>query len=151
LEAIYARYYDTFAAYPKEGGDRRSKVFVPVDLRAVAAELGVDGDIVFGRLYFHLDPKFRYKKAENTFVSLFEIQVGGERHCVNFPLLASALASLRAEHLRFRLATSISLFSLALAAAALAVSIANTFWLKTGTSATPASQGKGEPSVPIKK
>jgi hypothetical protein len=133
LEAIYDRYYVTFAAFSKENRDRDSKVYVPVDLDSIAANLGVDGDIVFGRLYFHLDQKFRYKRDDGVIVSLFQMQLGNDRHCVNFPLLASALASLRSEHLRFRLATTISLISLAISAAALAVSIAATFWLKSVT------------------
>jgi hypothetical protein len=133
LEAIYDRYYVTFAAFSTENTDRDSKVYVPVDLDSIAANLGVDGDIVFGRLYFHLDQKFRYKRDDGVIVSLFQMQLGNDRHCVNFPLLASALASLRSEHLRFRLATTISLISLAISAAALAVSIAATFWLKSVT------------------
>jgi len=48
LEAIYKRYCGTFAGFAKEGGDKRTtKVYVPVDLQAIADSFKVDGDIIF--------------------------------------------------------------------------------------------------------
>ena len=130
LEVIYQRYYDTFASYSKESPDRETKIYVPVDLEGVATELGVDNDIVFGRLYYHLEQKHGYKRDDGTNVHFFSRYVKDDRHCVNFPLLASVLAGLQTEHMRFRLATAVSIISLCVAVAALAISLLNNFWLK---------------------
>ena len=127
LEAIYEQYYETFASFSKENPDRETKIFVPVDLETIAAGLGVDRDIVFGRLYYHLDQKYGYKR-DGLNVHFFARVVKNDRHCVNFPLMASVLASLRTEHLRFRLATTISIISLSVAMVALVISVINIFW-----------------------
>ena len=127
LEAIYEQYYETFASFTKENPDRETKILVPVDLEKIAAELGVDKDIVFGRLYYHLDQKHGYKREDGTNVHFFSPLVKNDRHCVNFPLLASVLAGLQAEHMRFRLATTVSIISLGVAVAALAISLFNNF------------------------
>ena len=127
LEAIYARYYEAFAAFSKENPNRETKNFVPVDLEVIAAEVGVDKDIVFGRLYYHLEQKYGYKR-DGLSVHFFARVVKNDRHCVNFPLMASVLASLQTEHLRFRLATTISIVSLTIAVIALVISIFNNFW-----------------------
>ena len=129
LEIIYQRYYDIFASFSKESPDREAKIFVPVDLEAIAAELNVDKDIVFGRLYYHLEQKHGYKRDDGINVHFFVRYLKGDRHCVNFPLLASVLAGLQSEHLRFRLATTISIISLGVAVAALVISIFNNYWL----------------------
>ena len=31
---------------------------VPIDIPGIAARFGVDPDSIFGRLYYHLDPKY---------------------------------------------------------------------------------------------
>ncbi len=58
LDAIYERYYSTFAAFAKSAGDRSSKIYVPIDIKTIAYTLRVDGDIVFERLYYHLENKY---------------------------------------------------------------------------------------------
>lgn len=118
LEAIYARYYDEFAAYTKKNPSRASKIYVPIDTRAIADDLGVDGDLVFGRLYYDLEYRYGYRQPDedgDVWVRFFALAVGGDRHCINFPYMASVLANLRAEVGRFRLATGIALVSLLVA------------------------------------
>ena len=53
LDAIYEKYYETFTAYLRIAPDRTAKIYVPVDIACIARQLGVDPDIVFGRLYYH--------------------------------------------------------------------------------------------------
>lgn len=103
-------------------------MYVPIDLAIIAREFGIDGDIIFGRLYYYLDKKHGYKQDDGTLVPLFSLRVGEDSHCVNFPLLASVLASLQSEQLRFRRATIISIISLILSALALIVSASSLFW-----------------------
>jgi hypothetical protein len=128
LEAVYRRYYSTFAQFSREGDGRETKVHVPIDVASIAAGFGVDADIIFGRLYYHLEQKYGYEGSGKVRVPFFSLQVGADRHCVNFPLLASVLASLRTEHLRFRLATTLSIISIVISAMALAISLSTTLF-----------------------
>ena len=56
LKAIHTRHRGDYLDRVAAGATAR--VFVPVDLPAVAAELNTESDTVFGRLYFHLEPVY---------------------------------------------------------------------------------------------
>lgn len=101
LKAIHDRYYDEFCNYNKGKSTRDSKIYVPIDCAEIAKTLGVDGDIVFGRLYYHLDEKYGYKKGDGSSVNLFAFKVGKDRHVVNFPLLSAVVADLQQSHFKF--------------------------------------------------
>jgi len=122
LTAIWSRYYSAFAQFPQDELRRKSKIHVPIDIEAIAKELNVDADIVFGRLYYHLDQKFGYQRPTKEWVHLFALEVGGDRHCVNFPLLASVLAGLQQENQQYQVATWIAFLSLGVSIVALYVS-----------------------------
>jgi len=119
LQAIYDRYYDSFAAYSEDDSSRATKNFIPIDIELIANVLGVDKDIVFGRLYYHLQQKYGYKKKDDSNVSFFSLQIKDDRHCVHFPYLASVLANLSEEDKKYQTSKLIS-------AIALVVSIAST-------------------------
>jgi len=112
LREVYNRHYSQFAAFAKDNPSRATKIYVPVDISAVASKLGVDPDIVFGRLYYHLDKKHGYKQDDGSSVHLFTPRAGEDIHCVNFPLLAAVLASLVQEDTRFWLPTVLAITSL---------------------------------------
>src|SRR5947208_13332373 len=112
LNAIYERYYETFASFAKGGPSRIAKIFVPIDIDALARDMGVDADIVFGRLYYHLEKRYGYKNDDGSLVHLFALKAGDDRHCINFPLAASVLANLRDENRKYRVATVIAVVSL---------------------------------------
>ena len=84
----------------------------------VATRLNCSPEMLFGRLYYHLDAKHRYTQDNNAKVHLFSLKVGSEMHCVNFPYLAAVLAEKDEEHKR-------QLWSLRLAIAALTLSVAS--------------------------
>src|SRR6266850_677205 len=94
LRAIYDRHLHEYESLLARGL-RSSGVFVPIDIPAIAESLGAHVDTVFGRLYFHLDPKYAPSvepgKAKK---SLFSPRIGQDVNCVNFPLLEAVLASL---------------------------------------------------------
>lgn len=125
LDAIYERYYDTFRTYGNPGGalPRGSKAFVPIDIEQIAADFNVDRDIVFGRLYYHLDQKHRYRQDDGSLVSLFTLEAAGDRYCVNFPMLSSVLASLRDDQRKHRGALAIAIASLVLSIVSIIVSV----------------------------
>lgn len=123
LDELYERHYDEFASYAEDAGERASKILVPVDISGVADELGVDPDVVFGRLYYDLENRYGYQRDGGTKVVFFTIRAGSDEHCVNFPYLASVVADLRERKRKYETATGISLFSLGVAVASLVISI----------------------------
>ena len=117
LEEIYKRYYGEFTRYSRESPTRKTKVYVPIDIRAIAEHFDVDGDIIHGRLYYHLDSKFSITKPDNPVVHFFLFQENSDKpHNVQFPILASAIAELREERDKY-------LWGIRLAAASFVVSI----------------------------
>jgi len=112
LSNIYDRYYEDFASFSKENPNRETKIYVPIDVDELASELGLDGDIVFGQLHYHLNKKHGYQKENGSYVHLFAKNAGRDRHCVNFPLVASVLSDLQWENRKFWIAITISIISL---------------------------------------
>jgi hypothetical protein len=123
LNAIYERYYKTFAGYSADAPERAAKIYVPIDIRDVAAHLGVDGNIVFGRLYYHLERKFGYKNDDGSSVHFFTLGVGDDRHCVNFPLLGSVLAGLREDRRKDLWAIWLAITSLIISIVSIVISV----------------------------
>ncbi|MEE9214034.1 MAG: pentapeptide repeat-containing protein [Thermodesulfobacteriota bacterium] len=93
LEEIYKRYYSTFISFSKEKPSRSAKVYVPVDVEAIAKHFAVDPDIIFGRLYYHLESKYGFTQPDGKKVSFFRF----DERTIQFPLLAAVIASLREE------------------------------------------------------
>ena len=113
LSTIYDAHYKEFETFTlgAENG-RSSKVLMPIDCKFIAQKLKVDGDIVFGRLYYHLQEKYGYTRQDGSNVAFFTLMAGGDRHCINFPLMASVLAGLEEERSKFQLATWLSTFAI---------------------------------------
>lgn len=122
LDRIYDRYYPKFAGYSTEAADRKAKIYVPIDIADISQDLGVDGDIVFGRLYYHLEEKYGYSRSKGERVHFFALEVGGDRHCINFPLMGSVLAALQEESRRYQLSLWIAVISLIVSLVAICVS-----------------------------
>ena len=60
LQEIYDRHYETYVSFSKEKPSRSAKIMVPIDIEIIAKHFKVDVDIIFGRLYYHLEKKFGY-------------------------------------------------------------------------------------------
>jgi hypothetical protein len=123
LGVIYDRYYANFRAYSNENKGRSSKIYVPIDVGEIAKSLDVDADIVFGRLYYHLNEKFSYKHDDGSKVEFFALQVGNDPHCVNFPYLASILADLQDKNRKYLMTTILAGLSLVIAIISILISI----------------------------
>ncbi|EPW4410215.1 hypothetical protein ACWLOZ_004323 [Vibrio parahaemolyticus] len=127
LQTIYDKYYEDFCKYDEEESIRNAKIYVPIDCQMIAKELGVNGDIIFGRLYYHLANKFKYtdhgktSNGKEVTVRLFEFDVDGDPKCVNFPFMASVLADLRVEDSRFRWTLYASIAALVISCVSLAI------------------------------
>ena len=116
LKKIHDRYIGQFGGFDKNNPEpeRDSKIYVPIDCEAIAKELGVDPDIVFGRLYYHLDKKYGYTQENGSKVHLFSLVIGKDKHAVNFPLLSAVLAELQQSWIRFTVPLVISGIALAI-------------------------------------
>ena len=89
LNRIYDGYYETFV---KDKTSRAGNTYIPIDIDRLAKDLGVDVDMMFGWLYYHLDKKHRYAQDDGAVVHLFALKVGDDTHCVHFPYLGAVLA-----------------------------------------------------------
>ncbi|QSX38893.1 MULTISPECIES: hypothetical protein [Shewanella] len=123
LNTIYRMYHSDFIAFDEDARTRESKVYVPIDFMRVANELKVDIDIVFGRLYFHLNKLYSYEQDNAPKVQLFILSAGKDLRCINFPLMTSVLANLRQERDKFLIGTWIAFSAFFISAVSLAVSI----------------------------
>ena len=123
LGAIYDRYHADFVAYSDENKTRSTKNYVPIDIKELAKSLNLDSDMVFGRLYYHLNEKYGYKMDNGSRVDFFAMRVARDHHCIHFPYLGSVLADLRDQNRKYLTATFIASLSLILAILAIIISI----------------------------
>jgi hypothetical protein len=124
LRAIYQRHRGDFTVprAPSAVG-----VAVPIDIPAIAETLGTTSDAVWGRLYHHLDRIYgEAKPADGSARRALFIPGAAEENRINFPLLEAALAGLWQERNRQLWALWVSVTSIALALAALIVSVLTT-------------------------
>ena len=97
LKKIHDLYYNTFIEYDSNNPSRSTKNFVPIDCDKIANELDIDPEIIFGRLYYHLDKKHSYTQGDGCKVTFFTKKSNQEMHLIHFPLLSAVLA----EHEQF--------------------------------------------------
>ena len=115
LNFIYNKYYKQFIEFSKDNPTRSASIFVPIDIEMIANNLGVHVDIIFGRLYYHLEKKYGYQKPDGTKVSFFALKIGTDIHCINFPYMASVLANIRDEREKYLTTKVIAIISLVIA------------------------------------
>jgi hypothetical protein len=123
LQAIYDGYHEAFGEFAKGGGSRSTKIYVPIDIERIARDLRVDGDLVFGRLYYHLEHKYGYKQTDGTSVHFFALRIGDDVHCVNFPFMAAVLADLQDQSRKHNWALWIAVASLIVSAVSVAIAV----------------------------
>lgn len=112
--------YDMYCSEFPQGDLDTGKVFIPIDVERVAAKLGVDKHLLFGRLYYDLRMRHLRRSPTDprqTELTLFEPVVGTQRHAVNFPYLTAVVAGLEEQRRR-------DLWTTGLAVVALVVSVA---------------------------
>ena len=127
LNFIYNKYYKQFIEFSKDNPTRSASIFVPIDIEMIANNFGVHVDIIFGRLYYHLEKKYGYQRQDGSKVSFFALNVGSGKHCINFPYMASVLANLRDNKKKDNSTTNRSNWALLIAAVSAIVSIISIF------------------------
>jgi hypothetical protein len=97
--------------------------YLSIDVSAVAKRLNCKPELLFGRLYYYLDAKHRYKQDNGSLVCLFYFNLQGKRHCVHFPFLASILAGHDDEHRKQSWSLALSFVALVLSVAAIVAQV----------------------------
>ena len=100
LKCIYEMYKSDYPVKISDETSVKTDPYLPIDIKNVASSLDCLPEMLFGRLYYHLDAKYRYEQDSGACVNLFSVAVGSERHCVNFPYLAAVLSEKSEEHTR---------------------------------------------------
>ena len=118
LMCIFEMYKDKYPG-EKIGVKGANDPFVPIDVRAVASRLKTKPELLFGRLYYHLDAKHRYKQGNGAEVNLFLLNVENKGHSVHFPYLASILASHNQEYRKQFVSIAFSVLALLVSVASL--------------------------------
>ncbi len=133
LNTIYEEYYEEYEKFDRGQSTRKIKVYVPTDIAKIAEKLGVEKDIVFGRLHYHLNKKYSYKNDDERgskvfFFSHTEMTDDPEleKDHIQFPYMASVLADLRQEHGKAWRAYRLAVASLILSLVSLGMTLAKT-------------------------
>jgi len=124
LRCIYEMYEAEYPGPAGADGRGSNDPYVPVDVKAVAARLNCSPELVFGRLYYHLDAKHRYKQDSGALVSLFHLNFKDRGHSVHFPYLASILAGFEEEHQKLFWSMVFSISALAVSVISLGANLA---------------------------
>lgn len=99
LQCIYDMYAPEFKVNQEQPDDTKgNRIYIPIDVRAVAKRLDNDPHVLFGRLYYHLAHQHGYKKDDGSRVDLFSFKVGDKLHCINYPYLAAILSDHLEQH-----------------------------------------------------
>jgi hypothetical protein len=122
LQKIYELYYATFISFAREKPNRSSKIYVPIDIEVIAKHFSVDPDIIFGRLYYHFEKKYGFKQEDGSSVRFFSLGSCSDKYIVQFPLLASVMATLREERNKHIVATWLSVIAIIISVASLVAS-----------------------------
>ena len=125
LKCIFEMYESDYPG-EKVGAKGVNDPFVPVDLMAVAARLDTKPELLFGRLYYHLDAKHRYKQDNGAEVNLFLLNVENKGHSVHFPYLSAILAGHDQEYRKHFWSIAFSVLALVLSF----VSLVTNLWTK---------------------
>ena len=121
LKEIYLRYYDEFKSFSHDQPDRSSKIYMPIDIESISEHFHTDPDIVFGRLYYHLNRKYGFENKDGSETPFFCKTIGEDRHAINFPMLASVIAGCREERNKLNISIYLSIIAITISLLTLAL------------------------------
>ena len=123
LATIYKRNLKAFSDWSEENKTRVTKIWVPIDVEALGKKFGCDPDLIFGRLYYHMNEKYGSSTGDGDRVNFFNMRLGQDRHCVNFPLLTSVLSDLQDDKKRFIVSTRLAGLSLIVSSVSILIAL----------------------------
>lgn len=129
LNFIYDKYYEQFIDFSKDNPTRSTSNFVPIDIELIAKFFRVHVDVVFGRLYYHLEKKYGYYNNDGTRtrVPFFLVKAGSDKNCINFPYMSSILANLQDAEEKHNTTTKISKGALLIAIISAIISLCSNY------------------------
>lgn len=123
LATIYQKYINAFSNWSEDNKTRVAKIWVPIDIEALSRKFRCDPDLIFGRLYYHMNEKYGSHTGDGDNVNFFNMRLGSDRHVVNFPLLTSVLADLQDNHKKFIISTRLAALSLVISAVSIGIAV----------------------------
>ncbi|MEL7107694.1 MAG: hypothetical protein AAGJ68_13300 [Pseudomonadota bacterium] len=123
LAMIYKNNLKAFSDWSEDNKTRVAKIWVPIDIDAMAKKYRCDPDLIFGRLYYHMNEKYGSSTGDGQDVNFFNMRLANDRHVVNFPLLTSVLANLQDERKRFIISTRLAALSLVISAISIGIAV----------------------------
>ncbi len=123
LKCIYEMYESAYPGTSPNNERGPNDPYVPVNLSAVATKLNCKRELLFGRLYYHLDAKHRYQQDNGAWVNLFIMNIKGKGHSVHFPYLAAILSGHNQEYRKQFWSMAFSVLALVLSVASLVTNI----------------------------
>lgn len=123
LKCIYEMYESSYPGVPPGGARGENDPYMAIDISAVATKLNCKPELLFGRLYYDLDAKHRYKQDNGTLVPLFYLNIKGKGHSMHFPFLAAILAGHDHEYWKQFWSMAFSVLALVLSMASLVINI----------------------------
>lgn len=123
LATIYRQYLQAFSEWSDDNKSRVTKIWVPIDIDALGRKFKCDPDLIFGRLYYHMNEKYGSKTGDGQEVNFFNMRLANDRHVVNFPLLTSVLADLQDNRKRFIVSTRLAALSLVVSAVSIGIAV----------------------------
>lgn len=123
LATIYQRHLKAFSDWSEDNKTRVAKIWVPIDIDALGKKFRCDPDLIFGRLYYHMNEKYGSSTGDGQDVNFFNMRLANDRHVVNFPLLTSVLADLQDNRKRFIISTRLAALSLVVSAISIGIAV----------------------------
>lgn len=123
LSIIYKENLKAFSEWSEENKTRVTKIWVPIDIDALGKKFRCDPDLIFGRLYYHMNEKYGSSTGDGQDVNFFNMRLANDRHVVNFPLLTSVLADLQDNRKRFIISTRLAALSLVVSAISIGIAV----------------------------
>lgn len=123
LDTIYRRHLKAFSDWSDENKTRVAKIWVPIDIESLGKKFRCDPDLIFGRLYYHMNEKYGSSTGDGQDVNFFNMRLANDRHVVNFPLLTSVLADLQDNRKRFIISTRLAALSLVVSAISIGIAV----------------------------
>lgn len=127
LKCIYEMYKSEYPKYIEGELIGKNDPYVPIDIWKIADKLNAQPELVFGRIYYHLNRKYSYRDDKDATVNLYILEFRDTNNypiikkSIHFPLLASILSGMNDEHSKYYYPFLISIGALIVSFAALLI------------------------------
>ncbi len=100
-------------------GDSDECFYIPIKCDDIAKKMKVDVELVFQRLYNHLEKRHGYKNDDGSNVHFFAWKIGDKMCFINYPYLSAILSHMEDEKFELRITQVIAITAVVIALVAL--------------------------------